>query len=424
MVESTASSPIYTRLRFRLAVWYVVLSGITSFALVICGTWLCYNSINESLDKTLEDMIASNLPQVQFIDDKPRFLFADEKVSNEWAHQRSTVQLYDKQGNFVQEFGPPGVKRLELSLDNFEDSANGIKVRATSDPIIYHGATAGYIQAEVPVDIRDQSTKMFATVMAAIMPLLLLVLGLSGYFFSGKASRPAEQAFNLLKQFMADASHELRTPVHAIQLTAENAALDAEPDSQVAKDMESIVRSTDRMGRLIDDMLMLTKMELQQMPMKKVSVAIDKLIVDCAESLRPSFTGKNLELKVGDLPPVTVEGDPDALFRVVTNLLQNALRYTDSGGIVKIDLQVAEANVEIKVADSGIGIDAQSLKHIFDRFYRVDKSRARAQGGSGLGLSIVKAICDHHHGTIDVASTEGRGTTFTVTLPRTTAAAQ
>lgn len=418
MKEKSEASAIYRRLRWRLMLWYVLLSGITSLALVLLGTYLCYSSINNSLNKELEDLIASNLPEIVLKNNQPQFLFSNKSLSSQWAHQHSTIQLYDRNGNFIQEFGPPGVRRLELQQDYFEDTANGVKVRATCDPISAGNALIGYIQAEVPVEIRDTATLDFARIMVAIMPVLLLVLGFSGYFLSGKSSRPAEHAFMLLKQFLADASHEMRTPVHAIQLTAENVAADSAKDSQLAKDMEIIVQATDRLARLIDDMLLLTKLELHQLPVRKQPVSIDRLLVESIETMKPAFLEKNLDLQLGTLEPSVVEGDADALYRVICNLLQNALRYTDSGGQVRIDLKSSNNLVHLCVADNGIGIDAASLPHIFERFYRVDKSRARAVGGSGLGLSIAKAICEQHKGTIAVASQEGIGTTFTVILPR------
>jgi len=390
---------------------------MTSIALVVVGTWLCYKSITDSINQNIGELIASNLPQIGLKGDQPYFLFATEKVSNEWAHQQSTMQLYNAQGKLIEEFGPPGIDKLELHMDYFEARVGDHDVRGTCDPIKIRGRIVGYLQAEIPVELRNKATLEFAMTMAAIMPLLLIALALCGYFLSIKASKPVEQAFNLLKQFMSDASHELRTPVHAIQLMAENVAAEADEDSQLVKDMEGISKSTDRMARLIDDMMMLTKIEVQQLPLQQSAVRIDQLINHAVGELKQDFIDKQIALEVDKLDPITVEGDEHALHRVFTNLLGNALRYTDGGGTVSVCMNRSKNLVRVVVTDTGIGIDAQSLTHIFERFYRVDKSRARAQGGSGLGLSIVKAICEYHKGFVLVESEEGKGSTFTVILP-------
>jgi signal transduction histidine kinase len=417
MQQNTTQLQMYKNLRLRLTAWYVLLSGITSILLIVVGTWLCHKSITDSLNKSLEELIASNLPQVEVTENKPHFVFANTKVANEWAHQQSTLQLFSPDGKLIEEFGAPGAKRIALNKDYFEAEANGRHIRATSDPIMAHGKIVGYIQAQVPTELRETATREFAVVMAALIPFLLIAIAASGYFFSLKASRPVENAFRLLRQFMADASHELRTPVHSIQLMAENVAAEADGNVQLIKDMEGITKSTDRMAKLIDDMMILTKMELQQLPMQNAQVRIDQLVFDAVEEMKPAFGEKSIAVHIGDLQPAVVEGDPHSLHRVFSNLLQNALRYTDAGGTVNIKMETTGATTRVAVSDTGIGISAENLAHVFDRFYRVDKSRARAAGGSGLGLSIVKAICEHHKGTISVESAEGKGSTFSVTLP-------
>jgi signal transduction histidine kinase len=355
--------PIYKRLHLQLTGWYVLLSGMTSIALVVVGTWLCYKSITDSINKNIEELIASNLTQIALKGDQPYFIFAGEKVSNDWAHQQSTVQLYNAQGKLLEEFGAPGINKLELHQDYFEVRVGDREVRGTCDPIKIRGRIVGYLQAEIPVGLRNKATLEFAMTMAEIMPLLLIALALCGYFLSIKAGKPVEHAFNLLKQFMADASHELRTPVHAIQLMAENVAAEAGEDSQLVKDMEGISKSTDRMARLIDDMMMLTKIEVQQLPLQRSAVRLDQLINHAVGELKQDFIDKQIALEVDTLDPITVEGDEHALHRVFSNLLGNALRYTD-GGTVSVRMNRSKNLVRVVVRDTGIGIDSQSLPHL------------------------------------------------------------
>jgi signal transduction histidine kinase len=415
--QSTSQIAMYKNLRLRLTAWYVALSGITSILLILAGTWLCHKSITDSLDRTLEELIASNVSQVEITNGQPHFVFASGKVSNAWARQQSTLQLYDAEGNLVAEFGAQGVKRVMPTDENFEADVNNRHIRGSVDPINANGKTAGFIEAQVPTEIRDKSTAEFAFAMAILIPFLLVAIATSGYLFSVKASKPVETAYALLRQFMADASHELRTPVHAIQLTAENVAAEANGNAQLLTDMGSITKSTDRMAKLIDDMMMLTKMELQQVPMKVAPVQLDELIADAVQELKPAFEEKKISLTIHATQSAVVQGDRDSLYRVFSNLLQNALRYTDSGGTVEINMATNNGQTCVSVTDTGIGMSAVDLARIFDRFFRADKSRSRAAGGSGLGLAIVKSICEYHKGSISVDSVEGKGSTFIVKLP-------
>lgn len=407
---------MYRRLRRQLTLWYLLLSGLVCLVLTLVGTWLCYKTVTDSLNKSLEELIASNLPNVEVKAGALRFLLASEPASGRWSRLSSTIQLFDAGGNVIQEYGPKGVNRIFRNEKYFEAVQTGRRVRGTADPIEFHGKTVGYLQVEIPTEIRDRATREFAIVMICILPLLMAVLAVSGYFYSGKAARPVENAFNLLRQFMADAGHELRTPIHAIQLTAENAAAET-ADKQLIEDMASITRSTDRMGRLVDDMMLLTKLEVKQLEFKNEPVALDKVVQHVVAEVKQGFAQKQISLEVSALPPLTVQGDNDALHRAVINLLQNALRYTDSGGAVTVGLAAEGGRAILTVKDTGIGIPDKSLPFIFDRFYRTDKSRSREAGGSGLGLSIVKAICEQHKGSISVESEEGKGSAFRISLP-------
>ncbi len=158
-------------------------------------------------------------------------------------------------------------------------------------------------------------------------------------------------------------------------------------------------------------------MESPELQQRKANLDLDKLVQSMTEEFDALFQAKNITLKIKKLEHAPLFGDPDSLKRMTMNLFQNALRYTDSGGEVAVSVEVAGRQARLTIADTGIGIPAESLPKIFDRFYRVEKSRTRAAGGAGLGLSIVRAIVDLHRGKIDVASKVGAGTTFTVLLP-------
>ena len=220
---------------------------------------------------------------------------------------------------------------------------------------------------------------------------------------------------NRLRQFLADASHELRTPVTSIRGYAElfrRGAADRPEDLALA--MRRIEDESVRMGSLVDDLLLLARLDqgrpLEQEPVDLAIVAADG--VADAEILAPQ---RQITLDVEG--PLVVLGDDQRLRQVVSNLLQNAIRYTDPGAAITVSATKTDQKVALSVRDEGAGIDPEYLPRLFERFYRADPSRTRGSGGSGLGLAIVASITEAHGGSVDAVSVPGEGSTFTVTLP-------
>jgi two-component system phosphate regulon sensor histidine kinase PhoR len=264
---------------------------------------------------------------------------------------------------------------------------------------------------------RDHAVSTFIDTLTGVFPYLLLALVVSGYVFSTLAAKPVEDSFHVLRRFMSDAGHELGTPIAIIQANAEAMEPDLPADEGTANRLSVIVRSTERLGNLVQDLMLLSKMESPQMQQKKQPIEFDKLVTGLLEEFEALFANKEIKLTHEHIQPVLVVGDPESLKRLVMNLLQNAMRYTECGGQVTVSLEQSGRNAKLTVSDTGVGIPEESLPRIFERFYRVEKSRTRAAGGAGLGLSIVKAIVDIHRGKIDVTSKVAVGTTFTVLLP-------
>jgi signal transduction histidine kinase len=185
---------------------------------------------------------------------------------------------------------------------------------------------------------------------------------------------------------------------------------DTDPESLAAIQVE-----IERMTRLVGDLLLLARADSGGLPLERKQVELDNMLFEVYRQVRMLEPPAEIELAAVD--QITVLGDPDRLKQLFLNLVENAVKYTPPDGSVSLSLSKKEEWAFFEVADTGVGIPPENLPHIFDRFYRVDKSRARAQGGSGLGLSIAKWIAQAHGGTIRVTSQVGEGTTFTVTLP-------
>lgn len=220
--------------------------------------------------------------------------------------------------------------------------------------------------------------------------------------------------------FVANVSHELRTPLTAIKGFAETLGSSGFEDRDRAAHFVSIIdRQAERLSRLIDDLLILSDLELGKMPVRVRPVPLAPIVREVADLLSEPARRGGIDLQIEVDPGLRVQGDPDRLTQVVSNLLDNAIKYTPEGGRVRIvgrraaDLPL----VELAVEDTGAGIPAEDLPRLAERFYRVDKARVRERGGTGLGLSIVKHIVQAHGGTLRFESRVGVGTTVTVRLP-------
>ncbi len=220
-------------------------------------------------------------------------------------------------------------------------------------------------------------------------------------------------SFRQQQQFTADASHELRTPL-TVMLTATELALSRErsPD-EYRENLEVCQRSAIRMRQLVESLLFLARLDSQPESIEKQSCELKKIVNETVLQLQILAEKRNVSLTT-DLESATILGDALQLARLVTNLVQNAIDYNRPGGSVRIELKHSENRIELRVIDTGIGIASSDVPKLFDRFYRVDQARSRQIGGTGLGLAICRSIVEAHHGTIDVESTLGEGTTFVV----------
>jgi len=221
-------------------------------------------------------------------------------------------------------------------------------------------------------------------------------------------------------EFVANVSHELRTPLTSIRGFAETLLDGALEDPRLAREFLQIINvETERLSRLIDELLNLSKLENHKFVPNLQPLEMEKLIKRVVAVLKPRAEDKQLAIKTEVSENFSVvQGDPDMIYQVLINLIENAVSYTQPGGEIMISASAGPEEVRVDVRDNGIGIPPESLPRVFERFYRVDKARSREQGGTGLGLSIVKHIIDAHRGSVQVESEVGAGSTFSFVLPR------
>lgn len=228
-----------------------------------------------------------------------------------------------------------------------------------------------------------------------------------------------EKSFAYQRRFVADASHELRTPVAAIRSMTDVALAhsDVEPPDEHVMVLRNVNAEAERMGHLISNLMSLARSDENKVTLEREPVRLDQLAADVVATMELLATEKDISLAVEAAESATVLGDEARLIQVLMNLIDNAITYTNAGGKITVHVRITDESVSLSVSDTGIGIAPEHLEHLFERFYRVDPARSRAAGGAGLGLAIADWVVHAHTGTIAVQSQPGQGTTFTARLP-------
>jgi heavy metal sensor kinase len=226
-----------------------------------------------------------------------------------------------------------------------------------------------------------------------------------------------EEAIHGSKQFVADASHELRTPLTVMRGELESLAQDGQLGRETREALGSALEEVERLAEIVEGLFALSRLDAGEAPTEWVRFDLAELAATTADQMSLLAEDKQVSVACETCRDVTVEGDRARLKQVVVNLLDNAIKYTPSGGHIALSVRREGAYAVLDVTDNGIGIPAEALPQVFKRFFRVDGSRSREQGGAGLGLSIVKSICSAHGAVIEVVSAPGRGSTFRIKQP-------
>jgi len=220
------------------------------------------------------------------------------------------------------------------------------------------------------------------------------------------------------RDFVANVSHELKTPVGAIRLLSDAMQDAADDPEAVRRFADRMFTESERLGKLVQQIIELSRLQADDPLDAPVAVHLDDVIATAVDTSRMDAENKNIQVMVGGTSDLQVFGNEQQVLAAVSNLVSNAVSYSENDSTVLVTTRVDEGSVDISVVDQGIGIPAEELDRIFERFYRVDPARHRSTGGTGLGLSIVKHVAATHGGEVRVWSAEGQGSTFTLTLPQ------
>ncbi len=439
--------------RRRLALWYAAVTAIL-LLFFATGVYLYVrHTLIERIDDTLQHV-------VEVVDRSLVMETADQltyrvNIEASFSKNGSTVEddridleYFAKDGKLLWStfkeplnfpLTPERINKMILSPDRL--------LRQVTKKIELDSKVVGYLRVSHPwFEVTKPIRNLILDLTVGIV-MVVISVGSIGWFLSGIAMEPVRESYHSLKQFTADASHELRNPIATIQTNVQTALADPEASPQRQQQQLKVVeRLARRLGHLVDDLLFLARSDSGVLATNYQSVPLDALLMEVIEEQRTIAEQKNifLSLKIGESETnnssedvFNVSGDWEQLARLFTNLIGNALEHIDI-----IETKEASVEVEIKpiisaplrgsqrsrqpllqvtVRDNGIGIAETSLPHIFDRFYRTDlaRSRSRPEGissGAGLGLAIARAIVENHSGQIKVESVENEGSTFTVTL--------
>jgi signal transduction histidine kinase len=306
--------------------------------------------------------------------------------------------------------------REQKAILSTVDSSEG-DLRVATLPVMPAGTVVAVVQT---AQLRKEVQGNVNQLILVLVPIGLAAVALAavgGLFMSRRAMRPVRDAFDRQRTFIADASHELKTPLTLIRADAEvlSRGLTDEADRELAEDL---IAETDRMNALLSDLLTLARLDAGKLALKREPFDLASTIAETAErfATRASAEGKRLEVRLG-VGKIPARGDAARTEQILAALLDNALRFTPPGGIVTVEGHARDGRIEASVTDTGPGISAEHLPSVFDRFYRAEAARTREGGGTGLGLSIARDLARAQGGDLEAANVPGGGASFTLRLP-------
>jgi heavy metal sensor kinase len=457
-------------IRARLTAWFAAVFGLVLAVLAAATWWVLHDSVRGTVDQALADRIAAvsrflNTPGTsqsfeELREDLREYVALDPGWNLIRIRDSRGTQLYRSEsfdGGAVT--GGPG--GTSAAAGGYRDLVmRGKPVRMLTRQVEVAGAPFT-VEVAWPVGELQEALDEFRWTALLIIPGGILAAAIGGYWISRRALAPVdriasaaraitasrlghrlevpptgdelqrlsetlndmlarlETAFAETARFTADASHELRTPVSLIRTTAEVALRRPRSAEEYRQALEGILRESERTSGLVQDLLTLTRADAGADMWSPSRLDLGALAGDLSGELGAMCEARGLTLRL-EVPgqPVFVDGEHAALRRLIIVLVDNAAKYTPAPGEVRVTLRIADGAAEMEVADTGIGIRAEDLPRVFDRFYRADKARSRDSGGAGLGLSIARWIVDRHQGRISIESGSGSGTRVRVALPR------
>ena len=458
-------------IKWKLTIWY---GGILALILLIfsSGVYIYFkNSLERSIDvkiKSIAEVLASSMTEEH-----------SGNVFGNFERYLENVLGKKPKGKFIQiidSSGKIGAKMNDIETDaiptRFNTTERALKgeivyetiedanprLRMITMPILDNKKITSIVQVGSSLADFDETMRKLLIIMVISIPTSISVTIIMGYFMAKKTLRPVDQirraavkisssnlderidikgrkdelgrlaetfnamiarlkdSFQRINQFSIDVSHELKTPLTILKGETEVVLRKDRDNEEYRNLLQSNLEEIDRMARIIDDLLLLSKADRKDMKLNIGNISLRDLVADVCMNMKIFADKKEIALVVDELADVRLIGDELKLRRMLWNIMENGIKYTPKGGVVTVSSYTNNGFVCINVTDNGMGISGDDIKYIFDRFYRADRSRKR-ESGSGLGLSISKWIAEAHKGAIEVTSQLSKGSQFLIKLP-------
>jgi two-component system, OmpR family, sensor kinase len=459
-------------LRVRLTLWYGSALALILIIFSVILYAMTARNLRDAVDESLEytaTIAVRSLEERGFLP----LLNERELLSQfpELARIDKFFQIFSPSGTIT--ISSPNIKHHDVPLSRtaletafsgqsiFESAKypNEPPLRVISVPITYQGNLLYIVQVGTSMETVGETLHRFLILLVVAIPIALAVSLAGGWFLAGRALRPVDEitlaaqriaagdlsqrlgmptaqdeigrlaatfnnmigrldaSFRQIRQFTSDASHELRTPLTVMKGETDLILRRPRPLEDYKSVLESNLEEIDRMTRIVDELLFLSRADMGEVKMEALPVALEALVEDVHRQARVLGHDRNIEVVLGTVTPMVVQGDELRLRELLLNLVENAMKYSHPGGKVEISLLQERQEARLSITDHGIGIAPADHKKIFHRFFRSDVARAHTKKGTGLGLAICAWIADLHKGRVEVQSELGHGSTFTVVLP-------
>jgi heavy metal sensor kinase len=466
-------------IRWRLTIWYTAVLIL----ILLIFSLAAYLGMSRSLVATLDNHLKREAGQLigginferaeehEDDDEKPE---QGTRLELRYRPEEGVLwRILDRQGRPLVDPGyladvpiDPALAGSDYAQLEYASLSNNTPIRLYSVPFVIEGQGAGIVQVAESYAHFQEVERLLLIMLAIGLPFTLVAASVGGWFLAGRALDPIdritraaqqisaddlhqrlnlklpndevgrlavtfdqmlarlEDAFERQKRFIADASHELRTPLTILKGDVEVTLNRPRSTAEYRETLEMVNLTADRLTSLVEELFLLARADNHQFPLQVERFNLSELLSQQVAQLLPRAVDKNISLCLDAPETLTIVADPSKLARLFMNLIDNALKYSQPGDSVEVTASIQNGQIRVKVADTGPGISAEDLPHLFERFYRVDRARSRQESanvanspGVGLGLAIADWLAKAHGGCIEVASQVGQGATFTVWLP-------
>ena len=412
------------RLRLRLTIWYFATFGLI---IILLGGAL-FSVVSHQLSQQLDDSLksatfelvrAARIREIEAAGARGRVIDAVDELNI----PDRTLYLLDLDGRpvkpasadeWIRQAAKQAAKVGEVTVQHEESDDITLRLHARRFSLA-SGKQLIAVAVADQVELEDKYADLI-TAFAGVAFAALVLVAAGGFLLVRKSTEPIERSILFTRRFMADAAHELRTPITVLRTRAEVALQQPREAANYVSALRGIEAESRRLGGIVDSLLVLARADSGERPLERQRLFLDDIAIDAAGAARLVGNQKGVEVSVDEFEEAPVVGDASLIRQLVMILLDNAIKFTDAGGVVRIGVSMHEGTPTFVVEDTGIGIKTEDLSRIFQRFFRGDTARSRTDG-AGLGLSIASWIAREHGADIAVSSEPGKGTRVVVTFP-------